>query len=84
MYRYWYKQARSSRGQGVGRLLKERPKEVAAACQNCKHMGWVASARNERSLRFYQHLGAQIVTQQGDTSTFKWLMDSIASIDFSD
>jgi GNAT superfamily N-acetyltransferase len=51
----------SSRSNGAGMQLMQRLREIAIR-NDCTHVGWSASSRNERGLQFYtQKIGVKIV-----------------------
>jgi ribosomal protein S18 acetylase RimI-like enzyme len=51
------------RGNGAGMILMQRLKEIAIQ-NDCTHVGWTASSRNERGLQFYtQKIGAKIMDE---------------------
>lgn len=77
------------RGQDVEMMLLHRIADIARAQHNSSssnsnsstplHVEWVASTRDTKALLLYQKLGAQIVQQDGDTCTFKWLIDGTST-----
>jgi GNAT superfamily N-acetyltransferase len=60
----------SGRRQGAGNLLMRQLAEVATAA-DCSHIGWVANAKNDIGLSFYRRLGATIIQQVGNCTTFQ-------------
>lgn len=59
------------RNQGVGSALMQRLAEIARE-NDCTHLGWNADARNTSGLRFYQQLGAEIVTLPENRRFLRW------------
>lgn len=61
----------AARNQGVGSALMARLAEIARA-NDCTHLGWNADARNAEGLRFYQQLGAEIITLPENRRFLRW------------
>ena len=62
------------RSQGAGALLMQQLVQIAQA-QDCSHLAWTADARNERGLRFYRRLGAEVVRKEDHRCYFHWTPD---------
>ncbi|QYO63498.1 GNAT family N-acetyltransferase [Leptolyngbya sp. 7M] len=60
----------SKRGQGIGTRLFQHLVQLGQS-HRCSHMAWNAHEDNQRGLRFYQNMGAEIVDQQGSILYFQ-------------
>jgi len=62
----------NQRSQGAGALLMAHLAQIAQE-NDCTHLAWNADARNTGGLRFYRHLGAEVVDQQGNRCFLRWV-----------
>jgi GNAT superfamily N-acetyltransferase len=60
------------RSQGAGAVLMTQLAQIAKD-HDCTHLAWNADARNDRGLKFYDRLGAEITEQQGNRCFLKWI-----------
>lgn len=60
------------RSQGAGAVLMMQLAQIAKD-YNCTHLAWNADARNDRGLKFYDRLGAEITEQHGHRCFLKWI-----------
>lgn len=63
------------RSGGAGTALMSYLAQVARA-NECTHIAWNADARNDRGLRFYKRIGAEIIERQENRCFLKWIPKS--------
>lgn len=62
--------APAHRGRGVGAALIARLRDLAAA-HGCTHLAWSARADDPRALRFYQRVGATVMSRDAARVRFR-------------